>query len=984
MTALFDIDGIESRRVGRARIQDALEEAHNSKEGVALVVVEGASGVGKSHLLAHLNCEVDGTASSKYDSELDIRSGFVAALEELLIQQLTGSEPDRTKQVTDALAATPHVVATYFPKLQSFLNEPVLASQPQAYTTLEATQRFRSLVSELTNIAFNHSRNLITLDDLQWAAFSSLHLFRSVMREHLANLSPWAGSVIAFTARTNRAPRQDAWIDSNSSHLPVYRIQLNNLTQEEMAKCANIQFSGAAEKREFCDVAMRVTGGNPLRLARYSHWLTRSEVVSGEGNLLSLQRATLDSWEHLIAKLDDLSTRNVNNVTEAASCFTGQFHAAELARLISSEKPTLRTGNAAIARANAAIEIAVQDGWLANAPGNRLTFAHDQLLDQARERTSGEKRRFYQLQIGLGRLALNEDISGLLYLNEVLDDIPSEKSEEVCSAFLRGAEHANTANSPALSLRYCDAADYLLGRIRSTKQQLAATVVDRRASALLLQGEHEQLDKLMAQLPADYSRHSKLWASTHSTYLVSLLSRGQLDNCVRVAIQASSRLGVELPVRGTPNAASKAIQSAFKTLDSAPRSLDSIRTLAGQLLSLAIPAFHQSRPDLYPFAASAIVETSYGDTPADTLAFGIATLGIACSLSGKTAEGYALGQRAVHIAKEGFSARVAPRTNFAVRFLLDHQLDGLSEAAISELHQMYEEATHQGDTDHACYARHLEDAYRFHSSQQLNAVQESLANGSKIIEFHGQDHILKWNRIYEQMIQNLVVIDRPPTLIHGSLFTEFSSRSDSPQLQFRVHLARLILATIFLDYKVASKEADLLQLLAHVAGSQFEAVKFTFYAALANFGAALNTDDSREHKDYLRSGDKFYSQYKELTKFRRESPKSSIGLLEGCRMLAVGETAIASDRLASAEAAADESGNTLQAALAAELLAIGDRVLQVESLAIQRARRNYQLHGEQLTKLRDWMNKLVAAQERNRRKTMIVLQRLMLVHSIVW
>ncbi|GAB5404383.1 MAG: hypothetical protein Aurels2KO_26140 [Aureliella sp.] len=943
MTLIFDIDRIDSRRIGRSRILDALEEATASHDGVTLVVVEGESGVGKSHLLSHLDCQVDDVASSKYTNELDIRTGFVAALEDLLLQKIDRGVSEVQESVRTALRGSLHIVETYFRKLLPF--SPRTQTERKAYTTLEATQRFHTLVSELTDIAFSCSSNFVTLDDLQWAASSSLHLFHSVIRRHLASTKSWNGSVIAFTARTQRAPKQDAWIDSSTSQLPVYRVHLHNLSYEDVLACTNLEFASRVDQRNFCDAVLRITDGNPLRMNRYAHWLERTEAIDDDLRLRSMKKANLDSWTDLQGALEDLTAGPASHVVDVGACFVGRFHRSEIAHITAStfrrdSEPALSTSDA-----EKAIDTAIEDGWLSRFADEQLSFSHDQLREQVRSRLRPDKRKEVQLKIGLDRLNSRLDTSGLLYLQDSLTEIPAHQLENVARAFTRGAEYANTANSPSLALRYCDAASTLLQRHGFAPPQAHATVIDRRASALLLSRDHAGLDALIASLPTYYSSHSKLWASTYSTYLVSLLSRGKLNRCVRAAIQACARLGIELPLRADKEAGVDAIYAAKRLLNEDPKKLDSVVPLAAQLLSLAIPAFHQARPDLYPFAAAAIIEASFGDPPADTLSFGIGTLGIACSLVGQTQEGYELGRRAIEVANEPFSERIAPRTKFAVSFLLEHHIDGVSSEMIDGLNRTYREATRQGDADHACYARHLEDVYKFHSSQPLSEVRQSLSAGSKIIDFYGQLHILRWNQVYEQLVENLVVVDRPPLLMHGSVFTEFAANSDSPQLRFRIHLARLILATIFCEYEVASSEADLLKLLVQAAGSQFESTAYSFFAALANYCAARRTDDSANHTRCLHTGDEFLAVYRQQVRLRQESPKASLGILEGARLLALGEFTAANDRLNQAASEAESRGNHLESALSLENLAVADRALQVESLAFRRARRTYDAWG---------------------------------------
>lgn len=900
MSLSFDLGSLPTRTTAMDCVVNALKEAGNSQEGVTVVVVEGESGVGKSHLLANIDCAVDIKASNTFYDESDLHSGFLHCVEDLAISSL-----DETLTSFD-FHPWSDLLERFLPRLYDLVGSLPKGERHGEYTALETTQRLQALITELCDGIFTKKSAVLILDDLQWAASGATELLAALLRRHAASGTQWEGTTLAFSSRKERRAEIDQWLLSIGEVIPVYRTQLENLTVDEIEE-AVVLTSSQEDKRELSQRAFKATGGNPLKLCRYAAQASRNwslgDAVESDG-VIAVQDASLE--------LEQLGDNKLSKTLATCAAFVGRFSRLAVEKACGESVADV-------------IDEAIHQGWLVEFYRGDLAFAHDQLRDAANERLSSSERTEVLLQIAKTKLQEKQPISAALYLQrlpwentEFVHGSSQEFRDESLQAFLLGAEYANALSSPRQALQYAEFAEQLASTVRDDLDT-QLRIAERRTSAYLALGDHVRIDAVAESLAGEAENVNRAaWARIISTCLVSHLSRGELHKCVDLAIDSVAKLGWHIPRRGVQDEAWQKVNQTLVLLEPSSEEGEAAKSPeAAQFLSLAIPAFHQSRPDLYPFAAATIVEASVGSPTADTLPFGVATLGIAHALLEQRKSGFLLGKQALRLAAES-SSRTSARTTFAVAFLLDHIVESIGPEAVQRLDEAVDAAITVGDVDHACYAKHLSNVYRFYNSENLGELRDRLSSGSQLVSFFGQQHILAWNQVYQQLVENLHHAQTPSVLLHGSVFSEFMVDTPSPDLQYRIHLARLMLAVVFGQHSAAVREATILEGLAGAAKAQYEILPFRFLAALANYRACLTaTDDAAS---LLTRADFHRDEFAEQTRYS-DAFELEFRMLDAMRKLAGGARDESVEALWDVLDSASTNQRFLHGGIVAELLA---------------------------------------------------------------
>jgi len=295
--------------VGRSAELATLQQLLSTATAPQLVVVYGASGLGKTALVEHAVAQVRHSVLSWrgrcHERERVPYRAFDAIVDDIAAE-LVDTETPLHLEFAQSLA-------TVFPALaevvvQRGAAKPAPAADPRM-------ERERGLVSfaRLLAAQLRHYRGCITIDDIQWADAESLELIRIILRHVDRPLT-----LLATCMEQAEAPRNaeltELFTECNAVMLPLEPLSLPDAT--ELCAALAPQASAAA----VADTATRA-GGNPLLAELFATELARPGLPAAAGDpalqrVVRLARIERRVAEYVAAAGSPVSFAQLRSVTE--------------------------------------------------------------------------------------------------------------------------------------------------------------------------------------------------------------------------------------------------------------------------------------------------------------------------------------------------------------------------------------------------------------------------------------------------------------------------------------------------------------------------------------------------------------------------------------------------------------------------------------------------------------------------------------------
>jgi len=255
-----------------------------SRNSPALLLVEGASGVGKSAIVEEARRRAAGDPSCLFATgkleELG-RATPLAALGRAVAELLPRLHADDglASEVRTAVAPHGRLLIGLLPELEDFFDgEP----EPIALSVGESHQRFQRVLGSFVRVFSRSGRSLVlVLDDVQWIDVATLGMVRAL----LSDVSQGPLTVIATYRGGEIAPTTLSELKAGSGN--VHELVLQPLGQAEVKHLICSMVGGEAEWTDsLARFVFEKTGGNPFFAIQFLHSLA-------EENLLRLDSADL-------------------------------------------------------------------------------------------------------------------------------------------------------------------------------------------------------------------------------------------------------------------------------------------------------------------------------------------------------------------------------------------------------------------------------------------------------------------------------------------------------------------------------------------------------------------------------------------------------------------------------------------------------------------------------------------------------------------
>ena len=773
---------LSERLYGREAEEDALLQAF---ERVAagrceLLLVEGASGIGKSAIIREARRSLAGREGFFIEGKFDQYrrnvpyDSLVQALRHLVLQ-LLAEEPSALaawrSAVEDAVGGNGQILVDVIPELELLLGPQLaLALLPPG----AALNRFGLVLGAFISVFARPEHPLVLfLDDLQWADAASLKLLQLLTTD-----AKRRGLLVVGACRDDEAAARHRLSDAVNAITTagghVVRLSLGPLDVEAVGAWIRDSFGGStadAQRRAAHLVAK--TGGNPFFLTRFLASLHEDGLLVPDPEGWRWHDAALAERDftpnviELVTQKLRMLPDPARELLQIAACLGASLSLRSLA--VAADRPVLEAGRA--------LDPAVVLGFLLPLDSDyrllaawdeaeagavpddfdcTLRFLHDR-VQQAAYGTIPEARRA-AIHLLVGRRLLDalppDRLDDRLF--EIVDhlnaaagsmDEPGELAR-LAELDLRAGRRARQSGAYGPACNLLDTALALLPRIRGARPDLERDLRLERGISRAQTGRGaeaaEDFEAALAQSPSPAAR-----VDVRLEWIQGLLYEADYLGVLEQGVAALLELGVELP-DGVE--ARQAVGLALLETTTADLEPEAIRALEGLpviddpvaeriagLLCAISPSAHMTDESEHWFMWVAFrglqLFREHGNTAAS--AHGYSLVGMTLCAMGQVERGYAFHRLAVAVAERFDDPVQLGRTTACLGF---HQALRDSHRSAAETgRRAWRFALEAGDWFHAQWAAVTILRSALHSGDSLPRLREDAERCGDFLERRGPE-----------------------------------------------------------------------------------------------------------------------------------------------------------------------------------------------------------------------------------------------------
>lgn len=570
---------LPQRLYGRNKEAGVLRQAFDeARGGLALALVTGPAGIGKSRLINELRPLAVAShghfCRGKFDQQQQQTpySGLIMALRDLVRQVLTESAEsvERWKQqLLGALGGNCRLLTELVPELEQLVGaQPPLPAVP----ALESEQRLRlSLFGFFRVFAREEHPLVVVMDDLQWADAGTLQLF-----DLLVDVTREGHLLVVAAFRADEILPGHLLLEGlgklKNSRLSITHISLQPLVLEDVQSLvSDAMHESVPATTPFARMVLNKTGGNPFFIeefltALYGQALIRFDMDTlswrADLNAIAAQDSTDNVIDLMVVKLEQLGPE-VRQLVRLASCSGNRFSLAQLARLAGREPVEVAQG---LRQATAlGLVVPVHDAYQLieleqSAEVGELTvefaFAHDRVQQTAYGLLNDHERT--QAHLALGRLLLEQkdeaarerQIFNIVHhLHQAADLLSEQERRDLCRLNVTAGQRAKYAAAHQIAAdHFARALDFLGIDAWQVDYDLARDLHAELAETAFLRGRYVEMDALVST-GLEHSRTLLDRIDFHQIQIAACTVRGELLKAIDIAKPVLAALGERYPAK---------------------------------------------------------------------------------------------------------------------------------------------------------------------------------------------------------------------------------------------------------------------------------------------------------------------------------------------------------------------------------------------------------------------------------------------------
>jgi predicted ATPase len=851
-----------------------------------IILVSGPAGIGKSTLVRAIHGSITEKrgyfAAGKFDQfHRDILYESLAlAFRSLLRQLLTeGAEQIETwrDKLLAALGPNGQVMIDVIPEL-----ELLVGPQPSvpALPPLETQNRFQFTFRNFVHV-FTHPRHplVLFLDDLQWADAASLNLLQLLMttpeNHHLLVIGAYrdddmreAHPLLLMLDEVRKSGRV-------VSHISVGPLSLPDIEQfiADTLSCTLERATPLAE------LVLAKTDGNPFFVNEFlkslhTEGLLRFDIRQGwQWNAAHIkEQAITDNVVELMSSKMQKLPRETQTALKLAACIGNQFALRTLA-LICEKSPAETAADLWLATLEGLV-VPLGDAYkLADLDWQGLTdevtveykFAHDRIQQAAYSLISQADQPAVHRQVG--RLLLREMPSGehgrkifaiVNNLNRAKELIAHpEEQEELAALNLLAGRRAKAAAAYKPALHYLEIGVDLLPKDAWAKRyDLALALYMETSEVAYLSADFGQMERLSTVvLQQAKTRLDKV--QVYEVHLHACTARNNLLEGIKTGLQALQLLGVRFREQPSQMDIQYALEETKRNL--AGRTLEELRDLPEmtdpyhlasiRILSGMMHLTKMGFPQLFPLVVCAAVNLSvqYGNTALSAQAY-VAYGLLLCGVTEEIDAGYQFGGLALNIVERFNAKELQTNTIYLVTSFTQHWKEHVRDT-LKPLLEGYRIGLETGDLNFAALSIFGYIFKAYWVGHELPKLEQEIVTYNETIRQLKKDFILDLNRLYRQVVLNLLGRSEDPCRLIGKSYNEEQMLPHLLETNNRnaighIALNKLILCYLFQAYPQAVQHAikteEYLDSLTGTVAIPF----FHMYDSLAKLAVWFDTQES--------------------------------------------------------------------------------------------------------------------------------------------
>ncbi|MBF0301675.1 MAG: AAA family ATPase [Desulfamplus sp.] len=824
--------GREKEREQLIEIFSALKE-HGKQE---LVFITGYAGIGKSVLVQNFKEHIEREEAFFIRGKFEMLKtsvpyyGFMQALEQI-VEQILCKDDAYVKWVKMRLfqnvGANIAIICEFIPKLSIIVGE--LSSLPSLPPT-ETKNRFNlTFLSFVKTICSLGHQIVLFLDDLQWADTAAINLIKNIVEDtqirHLMMILVYRDNEIGMAHPLAMMIKELASFHS---------IALKSLSLQHVnsliAATLNLSFETAYP---LARAVMAKTLGNPFftreflknlhhqKLLIFDHdqgkWIWNLDEIRAQNISENVVDLVLDRLKHL--------PQDCARLLCFASCIGNVFGDMEMHGIFNEPRETFHDRLYPAIEAELIIVTSPRSGEETSC----YCFSHDRIQQAASMLFTGDEIAKVHLRIGRWYAKMSKHDTMLEHTFKIVDHLnratnlinDDETIMMLAQDNYKAAIQAKSSTAYNIAILYLEKTLYLLEKKVFSIVQDPLLYIESMIELTELKyltfdfaGGDECYGKTMEFINARCHRTESLIhrqmpfkIKLHQILIHSWIALNRMDDALLKGVEVLRELGIELPAEDNPFVYYPALEKMYdiskvSELLELPIMTDEISLLALDIINAVMSPAYMVSPKYYPKICYVAVKLCIekGNCAAATHVYAFHSL-LLCGVMSRYREGIDFARLAQTLTGKFDAKSYMARVEMIANACVAHWNAPVEETLIP-LKNAVTTGLEYGDIEHACYSAMYYCIYSFLRGTPLDEVKQECAYYYDMTHELRQQFQTVYIDIWQQCINNLIVVSDDPLLFYGDAAREKAllntlTEANNVSSLYSFFLTKAILATLF-------------------------------------------------------------------------------------------------------------------------------------------------------------------------------------------